>query len=80
MSEIGAHYLNKICKNERVHKLAEKYSPVNVAEPSKFMLGFVCSLAKVFPAYMKWSMKKIHDADPNVNDLTSVQIFWYFES
>lgn len=26
---------------------------------------------------MAWSMKKVHDEDPYVNDFTSVQIFWY---
>ena len=78
MANMKVEYLKKVWNNKFIEKLADRLDIKAVNEPNKYSLSFLCSFAKIWPRYMEWWMRRLHDADPKVNDLTSVQIFWYY--
>ena len=78
MANVKAEYLKRLWNSKLIEKLADKLDIKAVPEPNKYSLSILWSFAKIWPSYMEWWMKRLHDENPKVNDLTSVQIFWYY--
>ena len=78
MSKVDTEFLKRFCKSKTVDKIDDKFNLPVYVEPNRFTINSWLLLSKVVPTLAQLDTRPYEGSRPDVNDLTSAQIFWHY--